>query len=223
MAIEKKFVEEGYKSALLDEYLLKKLNRYGYGGMEINRNPLGTQITVYAEKPGMIIGKSGKTIRRITSEINEEFSFDNPQIDVQEVKKNELNAQMMASRLANVLERGWYFRKAAHSTLKQVMDAGALGCEVILAGKLTGPRSRTEKIVEGYIKHAGKPAEDLVDKGFSIAKKKLGTIGVSVWIVQPDAVLPDDFNIVEEEESVISDDEEKVEAEKGEDVNAEVS
>ncbi|HEC57774.1 MAG TPA: 30S ribosomal protein S3, partial [Candidatus Syntrophoarchaeum butanivorans] len=183
MAIEKKFVEEGYRTALLDEYFLKRLNRYGYGGMEINRTPLGTQITVYAERPGMIIGKSGKTIRRLTTEVSKEFNFENPQIDVQEVEKNELNAQMMASRLASVLERGWYFRRAAHSTLNQVMEAGALGCEVIISGKLTGPRSRTEKIVAGYIKHAGKPAEDLVKKGFAIAKRKLGVIGVSVWIV----------------------------------------
>jgi len=224
MAIEKKFVEEGYRTALLDEYFLKRLNRYGYGGMEINRTPLGTQITVYAERPGMIIGKSGKTIRRLTTEVSKEFNFENPQIDVQEVEKNELNAQMMASRLASVLERGWYFRRAAHSTLNQVMEAGALGCEVIISGKLTGPRSRTEKIVAGYIKHAGKPAEDLVKKGFAIAKRKLGVIGVSVWIVPPDAELPDDFKVVErEEESVISEDEKNIEVEKGEDVHAEVS
>ncbi len=223
MAIERKFIEEGYRAALLDEYFLKKLNRHGYGGMEVNRTPLGTQITIYAERPGMVIGKAGKTIRKLTSDISREFNFENPQIDVQEVEKNELNAQMMASRLANVLERGWYFRKAAHSTLRQVMGAGALGCEVILAGKLTGPRSRTEKVVEGYIKHAGKPAEDLVKKGFATAKRKLGTIGVSVWIVQPDAVLPDAFEVLDKAESVISKDEEKVELEKEENVHTEES
>lgn len=223
MAVEKKFVEEGYRTALLDEYFFKRLNRHGYGGMEVNRTPLGTQITVYAERPGMIIGKAGKTIKRLTNDINHIFNFENPQIDVQEVDKNELNAQMMASRLANVLERGWYFRKAAHSTLRQVMDAGALGCEVILSGKLTGPRSRTEKVVEGYIKHAGKPAEDLVSKGFAIAKRKLGTIGVSVWIVQPDVVLPDAFEVLDKEENVISENEEKIEVEKEEDVHTEVS
>jgi len=55
------------------------------------------------------------------------------------------------------------------------MDAGALGCEVILAGKITGPRSRTEKFLAGYIKHCGKPAEDLVMKGYAVAKRKLGS------------------------------------------------
>ncbi|OFV67428.1 MAG: Ribosomal protein S3, eukaryotic/archaeal [Candidatus Syntrophoarchaeum caldarius] len=223
MAIEKKFVEEGYKTALLDEYFLERLSRQGYGGMEINRTPLGTQITVYAERPGMVIGKAGKTIRRLTTDIIKNFNYENPQIDVQEVPKNELNALMMATRLANVLERGWYFRKAAHSTLRQVMDAGALGCEVILSGKLTGPRSRTEKVVEGYMKHAGKPAEDLVNKGFAIAKRKLGVIGVSVWIVPPDAVLPDAFEVLDSEETVISENEEKEEVEKKEDDETEVS
>ena len=104
----------------------------------------------------------------------------------------------MAHRLANALERGWYFRKAGQSTLQRVMDAGSLGCEVILAGKITGPRSRTEKFLAGYIKHCGKPAEDLVMKGFAVAKRKLGIIGVKVFIVPPGVRLPDDIQLVEQ-------------------------
>jgi small subunit ribosomal protein S3 len=103
----------------------------------------------------------------------------------------------MAQRLANALERGWYFRKAGQSTLQRVMDTGALGCEVILAGKLTGPRSRTEKFLAGYIKHCGKPAEELVTKGYAVAKRKLGIIGVKVLIVPPGVRLPDDIRLVE--------------------------
>ena len=110
MAVEKKFVQEGFKKAMIDEFFLEKLERAGYGGMDINRTPMGTQITIRAEKPGMIIGKSGRSIRKYTKDLDMRFKMDNPQIDVQEVKKPELNAQMMASRLANALERGWYFR-----------------------------------------------------------------------------------------------------------------
>ena len=195
MAIEKKFVQEGFKKAMVDEYFLEKLERAGYGGMEINRTPMGTQITLKAEKPGMIIGKAGKSIRRYTKEMDMRFKMDNPQIDVQEVKKPELNAQMMATRLANALERGWYFRKAGQSTLQRIMDAGAMGCEVIIAGKLTGARKRREKFIAGYIKHCGKPVEELVDVGYARAKKKLGIIGVKVRIMPPDAVLPDKITI----------------------------
>jgi len=197
MAIEKKFVQDGYVKASMDEYFAKQLSRAGYGGMEINRTPMGTQITVYSEKPGMVIGKAGKVIRKLTRDIDRIYDLDNPQIDAQEVKRPELNAQMMASRLASSIERGWYFRKAGHNTMRAVMSAGALGCEIIMSGKLTGSRSRVEKIVNGYIKHAGKPVDDIVDDGFATAVRKLGTIGCKVRIIPPDAVLPDSFKLKE--------------------------
>ncbi|MBN2109707.1 MAG: 30S ribosomal protein S3 [Methanosarcinaceae archaeon] len=197
MAIEKKFVQEGYVKASMDEYFAKQLSRAGYGGMEINRTPMGTQITIYAEKPGMVIGKAGKVIRKLTRDIDRMYSIDNPQIDAQEVRKPELNAQMMASRLASSIERGWYFRKAGHNTMRAIMNSGALGCEIVISGKLTGARSRVEKLVQGYIKHAGKPVDDIVDEGFATAVKKLGTLGCKVRIIPPGSVLPDSFHLKE--------------------------
>jgi len=113
----------------------------------------------------------------------------------QQVANLNLNAQIMAERLANALERGWYFRKAGSSVIRRVMDSGARGCEVIIAGKLTGARARVQKFVEGYIKHSGEPAESIVETGYATAVKKLGIIGVQVKIVLPGAVLPDHFGI----------------------------
>jgi small subunit ribosomal protein S3 len=104
----------------------------------------------------------------------------------------------MAERLANALERGWYFRKAGSSILRRVMDSGALGCEVVIAGKLTGARARTQKFTEGYIKHCGEPSNTIVEKGYAIAIKKLGVIGVQVKIVPADAKMPDHFAIIEQ-------------------------
>ena len=195
MSVEKKFVAEGITKALVNEYLADELERAGYGGMQMNRTPMGTQITVYAEKPGMVIGKGGKLIRKITRDLDRRFHLDNPQIDVQDVGRGDLNGRVVANRLASSLERGWYFRKAGQSMMRRVMDAGALGCEIVISGKLTGPRSRTEKFISGYIKHSGKPAIDLVDRGYSVAVKKLGVIGCQVRIIPPDVRLPDDFRI----------------------------
>lgn len=195
MAVEKKFVQEGITKALVHEYLAVELERAGYGGMVMNRTPMGTQITVYAEKPGMVIGKGGKLIRKITRDLDRKFHLDNPQIDVQDVGKGDLNGQVVANRLASSLERGWYFRKAGQSMLRRVMDSGARGCEIIISGKLTGPRSRSEKFIAGYIKHSGKPADDIVDKGYSVAIKKLGVIGCQVRIIPPDTRPPDQFQI----------------------------
>ncbi|MCX9012941.1 MAG: 30S ribosomal protein S3 [Candidatus Methanoperedens sp.] len=193
MGVERKFVKNGLDKAQMAEYFSKQLERAGYGGMSINRTPMGTQVTIFAEKPGMIIGKGGKTIHRLTHDLETMFRVDNPQIDVQEVKIPELNAQMMASRLAAAIERGLYFRKAGHNMLRRIMEAGALGCEIDIAGKLTGPRKRTEKFVAGNMLHAGNPAMELVDKGFAIAIKKLGIIGCRVRIVPPTIKLPGRF------------------------------
>jgi small subunit ribosomal protein S3 len=158
---------------------------------------MGTQVTIFAEKPGMIIGKGGRTIHKLTHDLETVFRVDNPQIDVQEVKIPELNAQMMASRLAGAIERGLYFRKAGHNMLRRIMESGALGCEIDIAGKLTGPRKRTEKFVAGNMLHAGNPAMELVDKGFAIAIKKLGVIGCRVRLIRPTVKLPGRFKTVE--------------------------
>jgi len=212
MTVERKFVQQGLNRARMDEYFAGELERAGYAGMDINRTPMGTQITIFAEKPGMVIGKGGKVVRKLTKDMDQYYDLDNPQIDVQSVGIPELNAQLMASRIASALERGWYFRKAAHSTLRRIIGAGAIGCRIVLSGKLTGPRSRIEKVVEGYIVHAGKPAEEIVHHGFATAVRKLGTIGCSVQIVLPGTVLPDVFSLVEVElpEPVIA--EETIEA-----------
>ncbi len=201
MAVEKKFVKDGYTKASMDEYFALELGRSGYGGMNISRTPMGTQITIFSEKPGMVIGKSGKVIRKLTKEVETNYQIENPQIDAQEIKKPELNAQIMANKLASSIERGWYFRKAGTNTLKAIMNAGALGCEVIISGKLTGARSRVEKFIDGYIKHSGYPASEIVDNGYAVAIKKLGTLGCKVKIIPPDSILPDSFSLTNIETS----------------------
>jgi small subunit ribosomal protein S3 len=200
MADEHQFIEDGLRRSQINEFFADELGRAGYGGMDVAKTPMGTQIVLKAEKPGMVIGKGGKNIRKITTELEDRFDMDDPQIDVQEVDEPDLNAQIVADRLANALERGWYFRKAGHTTIDRIMDAGALGAEIVLSGKVTGARSRVEKFNRGYIKHNGEPAEEVVDHGQGVAVMKLGTIGVNVKIIPPGAKLPDDFDIREDAE-----------------------
>ena len=209
MADELQFIENGIQRTQIDEFFQEELGRAGYGGMEIAKTPMGTQIVLKAEKPGMVIGKGGKNIRKITTALESDFGLDDPQVDVQEVEEPDLNARIVADRLANALERGWYFRKAGHTTIDRIMDAGALGAEIVLSGKVTGARSRVEKFNRGYIKHNGEPAEEIVDHGIGTAVMKLGTIGVQVKIIPPDAELPDDFQIYDdmEVEDYVSEDE----------------
>ena len=198
MADEQQFIEDGLQRTQIDEFFADELGRAGYGGMDVAKTPMGTQIVLKAEKPGMVIGKGGKNIRKLTTTLEAEFNLEDPQVDVQEVDEPDLNAQIVADRLANALERGWYFRKAGHTTIDRIMEAGAKGAEIVLSGKVTGARSRVEKFNRGYIKHNGEPAQEIVDHGQGVAVMKLGTIGVDVKIIPPEAELPDDFEIYDD-------------------------
>ncbi|AFZ71567.1 30S ribosomal protein S3 [Natronobacterium gregoryi] len=198
MADEQQFIENGLQRSQIDEFFQEELGRAGYGGMDVAKTPMGTQIVLKAEKPGMVIGKGGENIRKVTTALEERFDLEDPQVDVQEVDEPDLNARIVADRLANALERGWYFRKAGHTTIDRIMEAGALGAEIVLSGKVTGARSRVEKFNRGYIKHNGQPAEEIVDEGQATAVMKLGTIGVTVKIIPPNAQLPDDFHVHED-------------------------
>lgn len=156
---------------------------------------MGTSVVIFTERPGLVIGRRGETINRLTQAIEKNFGFENPQIEVQEVKNPSLNAQIMAEKLAFSLERGWHFRRAGHATLRRVMECGARGCYIVVAGKLSGQRHRTEKFKEGSIKYCGEPAIQFVDQGYAVAKLKMGVIGVTVRIMRQDSKLPADIQI----------------------------
>src|SRR5437870_3896160 len=174
---------------------MSETRRAGFGGLDIQRTPMGTRVTLLAERPGLVIGRKGSAIKSLTEAVDRQFKFDNPQIEVQEVSAPALNAQIMAEKLANALERGWHFRRAGHSTVRRIMEAGAKGCLVVIAGKLTGQRHRTEKFKAGHIKYCGEPRNLWMDRGFAAAKLKPGVIGVTVEIMDPRAKLPDEIEI----------------------------
>lgn len=201
MASERKFVAENVRRVLLKEYLMKEVSRAGFGGLDVQRTPMGTRVILTTERPGLVIGRRGQTIKNLTAVIEDRFGFENPQIEVQEVENASLNAQIMAEKLAFSLERGWHFRRAGHSTVRRIMDAGARGCHIIVAGKLTGQRHRTEKFKEGYIKFCGEPKANFIDHGYAVAKLKMGVIGVTVEIMAKDAKLPADISVLNKTEA----------------------
>jgi len=192
---DKRIIVENVRRVLLKEYLMNETRRAGFGGLDIQRTPMGTRVTLLAERPGLVIGRKGGAIKALTEAVEQRFRFDNPQIEVQEVASPALNAQIMAEKLANALERGWHFRRAGHSTVRRIMEAGAKGCLVVIAGKLTGQRHRTEKFKAGHIKYCGEPRNLWMDLGFASAKLKPGIIGVTVEIMDPRAKLPDEVEI----------------------------
>ncbi len=196
MASERKFVTENIRRVLLKEYMMARVGRAGFGGLDVQRTPMGTRVTLITERPGLVIGRRGEAIKSLTKAIEQDFKFNNPQIEVQEVENPNLNAQIMAEKLANALERGWHFRRAGHSTVRRIMESGARGCQVIIAGKLTGARHRTEKFKEGHIKYCGQAKLNFMHQGFATAKLKPGVMGITVQIMDPNARLPDEIDII---------------------------
>jgi len=185
MAVERIFVREGIKEADLQEYLRKKFDYAGYSRAEIERTPIGTRIIIYAYKPGLIIGRSGRKIDELVEEIKQKFKIENPLIDVREVTNPFLDANIVAKRIARAIERGINYKKIALYYLDQIMKAGAIGALIVVSGKTMGKeRSRRVKFKDGFIATSGEYAERLVDRAQAQALTKFGIIGVEVRIMK---------------------------------------
>ena len=197
MSVVKQFITESMKRTEIDEYLQKKLDRAGYGGVTISKTPLGTHIVIYAMRPGLVIGRGGETIRELASFLDEKFKVSNPQISVSEIEVPELNAYVVASRVASALQRGVHFRRAGFWSLNQVMEAGALGAEIIISGKLRTERARFEKFRAGYLVKCGEPSLKYMQRAEVHVQLKPGMFGVRVRIMPPDAQFPDKLRIIE--------------------------
>jgi small subunit ribosomal protein S3 len=198
MSVVKHFVTEAVKKTEIDEFLRSEFEKAGYGGVDITKTPLGTHIVVHAMRPGLIIGRGGETIKELATLLEQKFQLPNPQISVAEIEVPELNAYVIASRVTSALKRGVHFRRAGFWALQQVMEAGALGAEIIISGKLRTERARYEKFRDGYIPKSGEPALRYLHKAELDVQLKPGIFGVKVRIMPPDAKFPDQVQIIEE-------------------------
>ncbi|MBR9682403.1 MAG: 30S ribosomal protein S3, partial [Candidatus Aenigmarchaeota archaeon] len=183
MAQEKQFVNEALKRLQIEEFLQKEFSRAGYSHSEIQRTPLSMRVTIYAHKPGLIIGRGGRNIEMISRKLSTDFGYDNPQIDVQEIRNPDTDPEIVAKQIASGIERGFNYKRIANLTVQRVMNAGAVGIAIRIGGKVGGEMSRVEKFSAGYLKFAGDPADTLVKKAYARAKVKLGLIGIQVRIL----------------------------------------
>ena len=196
----RQIIDRNVERHLVKEFLMNNTKKAGFGGLDIRRTPTGTEVTVKAERPGMVIGRKGKIINELQKQLDERFGLENPRLKVDEVEDAALNAQVMAEKIASAMERGWYYRRAGHSAALNIMEAGARGVIITLAGKLTGSRNRTQKFVRGHVKYCGETALQHMDVGYSVCIKKLGTIGVTVAIMRKGTKLPHEITIYSEEQ-----------------------
>ncbi len=192
MVVERKFIDDALIKAGITKYLEKQLSKAGFSRVDIQKTPMITRITVYVTNPGRVIGRGGSTIDTLTDTIKKTYKIDNPQISVAEVRNPKLEPRLVGRYIANSLERGSNARSLLHMTLRDIMQNGALGAEIIAAGKLAakGARAKSIKVRFGYIPKAGAVTR-LVDEAHVTAYPKYGAIGILVRIVQPGTKFPD--------------------------------
>lgn len=187
----KKVMNKFARNAEMDEFLEKQLHDSGYGGVDIMTSPVGTRITLYVQRPGLVIGRRGIGIRDLTEKMEKKFSLPNPQISVVEETEPELNPRIVASRIAQTVIRGTAFRRASIWALNSIMNAGAMGAEITIAGKLRSERAHFEKYRAGVVPKSGETAEQIVRRATTDVLLKMGLFGVQVRIAIKDAIPPE--------------------------------
>ena len=203
--IERKFVAQKIKEYQIEEYITQSLRNVGHSHTKMIKTPLGEKIIIYASRPGLIVGRKGQNIKQLTKTLKKRFNLENPQIEISEVENPNLDANIVAEKIVDALERfgSEKFKAIGHKIMTDVMKAGALGIEIVVSGKVPSARAKSWRFYSGYLKKCGDIAIVGVRKANAQAKLKTGIIGIKVKIMPPDLKLPDDIELVEEEETKI--------------------
>ncbi len=198
--IERKFVNQKIKEFEILEFVRDNLKNVGLSHIKMQRTPLGEKIIVYSSRPGLVVGRKGQNIRQLTKTLKDEFKLENPQIEINEVENVNLNANILAERIVDSLEKfgTTKFKGIGHKIMSDAMESGARGIEIVISGKVPSSRAKSWRFYSGYIKKCGDPALVNVDVAYAVAKLKTGVIGVKVLVMPPDVKLPDDISVVEE-------------------------
>jgi len=203
--IERQIVAQKKKEYQIQEMIAKNVKGSGYSHTKLQRTPLGEKIIIHAARPGLIVGRKGQNITKLTKILKNSFELENPQIEISEIENIHLNAEVVAGKIAESLERFGTarFKGIMHKTMEEVMSAGALGIEIVISGKIPGARAKSWHVYSGYLKKCGDIAIYGVNKAKVRAVIKTGVIGIKVSIMPPDIKLPDSIQILEEKQEIL--------------------
>jgi len=169
------------------EFLKQKLSQASVSKIQIERTAGNANITIYTARPGLVIGKKGEDIERLRQEVTKLLKLPAVHINIEEIRKPELDAQLVAEGIAQQLERRIMFRRAMKRAVTNTLRLGALGVKVCVAGRLNGAEiARTEWYREGRVPLHTLRAD--IDYGFAEAKTTYGIIGVKVWIFKGEVI-----------------------------------
>jgi small subunit ribosomal protein S3 len=189
---EKKFVNFKKEELGVKEYIKLSLGKGRISNVNIEYTPVGEKIVIATSKPGLVIGRRGEKIEELTRVLKKKFHLDNPHIEIREIKEPILDAQLVADEIALLLERqgALKFKIIAYKMLTQIMNAGAMGVEIVLSGKLPAERAKSWRFAQGYLKKTGDPAK-VVLRAQSQAITLPGVVGIKVSILPPNAYIHD--------------------------------
>jgi small subunit ribosomal protein S3 len=177
----KDFSEMLHKDIEVRDFIKKKLAGAGVSKVVIERPAKNARITIYTARPGVVIGKKGEDIENLRAELKKRMGLPDVALNIEEVRKPEVDAQLIADSITQQLEKRIMFRRAMKRAMQNAMRLGAQGIKIMSAGRLNGIEiARTEWYREGRVPLHTLRAQ--IDYGFSEAKTTYGIIGVKVWV-----------------------------------------
>jgi len=189
-----------YEDVKIRKYIKDRFYAAGIAKVEIQRTGTRMRVTIHTAKPGIVIGRGGTEVEVLKNELTK-MTNKNVSINIQEIKKPELDAQIVAENVAQQLEKRISFRRAMKQTVQRSMRTGAEGIRIAISGRLGGAEiARTEWYSEGKVPLHTLRAD--IDYGFAEANTTYGKIGIKVWInrgeIMPEAKKRPNQKVVEE-------------------------
>ncbi len=205
MAIERKFIQQNLKEFQIKEHIFTSLGKVGVAGVKLQRTPLGEKILVQCSKPGLVVGRGGSNIQKLTIELKQKFGLENPQIEIAELNNPMIEPDILAEMISNSLERfgSGRFKGVGHKAMSEAMRNGALGIEILISGKIPSSRAKTWRFYNGYLKKCGDVAVEGVNIAYRIARLKTGVVGIKVSVMPSTTILPDRIDLIEGDDAAI--------------------
>ena len=168
-------------------FLKKKLAHASVGRVLIERPAKDARITIFSARPGVVIGKKGEEIESLKAELRRIMGVQQVHVNIEEIRKPETDAQLIADSIAQQLEKRIMFRRAMKRAMQNAMRLGAQGVKIMSAGRLNGHEiARTEWYREGRVPLHTLRAD--IDYGFGEAKTTYGVIGIKVWVYKGEVI-----------------------------------
>mgnify|MGYP001571329897 CR=1 FL=1 len=196
--IEKQIVSKHMKEYLMQEYIKSHLPTGSYSKIDLRKTPLGEKIIIHTSRPGLVVGRKGVNLSELTYVLKTKYGMENPQIEVMEIQNPNLDPKSVAESIVNSFERFGpkRFKPIGYRALQSILDAGALGAEVVISGRgVPGSRAKSWRFLAGHMKKSGDISENFVKRATVVANLKSGSVGIKVNILTPDVILPDEIKI----------------------------